>query len=102
MKKAEQLAPLLDDIESIVGVLERVSKVAIFIKPRLCMLKAHLEFLRGRKISALRRVAEGSKCAERQGNFMMLAWIRQNEMVKKSSSNFEQSLGNFPSILKLS
>lgn len=81
MKRADQLAVLMNDIESIVNVLQRVAKTAPFIKPRLYVLKAYFEIVHGRKLSAMRYLRKGSKYAMRQGNIMMLAWIRQNERV---------------------
>ncbi|XP_070167143.1 adenylate cyclase type 10 [Polyergus mexicanus] len=83
MKQSDDLSNLIQDISKIIKCLENISKYAIVVKPRLYLLMAYLNVLRGRKSTTRFYLHKAQKFAISQGNKLIEAWIVQNKRTWK-------------------
>ena len=81
MKKGNIIGELTNKISEIIRILEEVSKNDVFVKSRLCLLKAYFNLIKGRQNWVKANVRAAKKYATRQSNKMDFAWIIQNERV---------------------
>lgn len=80
-KYSNELSNLIQDISKIIKCLTKISKHAKVIKPRLYLLMAYLNVIRGRKSSTRIYLYKAQKFASLQENQLMMAWIMQNKRV---------------------
>ncbi|XP_011871981.1 PREDICTED: adenylate cyclase type 10-like [Vollenhovia emeryi] len=76
--RSDALLNWIQDISNIMKCLKNISKYARVIKPRLYLLMAYLNVLRGRKSSTRIYLYKAQKFATLQENQLMMAWIIQN------------------------
>lgn len=81
MKQSDNLSNLIQDISKIIKCFENISKYAIVVKPRLYLLMAYLNVLRGRKSTTRFYLHKAQKFSISQGNKLIEAWIMQNKRV---------------------
>lgn len=81
MKQSDELSDLIQDISKIIKFLKNIFNHATVIKPRLYLLMAYLNVLRGRKTTTRFYLHKAQKFAILQGNKQIEAWIMQNKRV---------------------
>ncbi|CAL1677024.1 unnamed protein product [Lasius platythorax] len=86
IKQCDELLDLIQDISKIIKCLRNVSKHAMVVKPRLYLLMAYLNVLRGRKSTTRFYLHKAQKFAILQGNKLMQAWIMQNKRTWREKS----------------
>lgn len=81
MKQSDELSDLIQDISKIIKFLKTIINHATVIKPRLYLLIAYLNVLRGRKTTTRFYLRKAQKFATLQGNKQIETWIMQNKRV---------------------
>lgn len=81
MKHSDNLIDRIRDVCKIIEHLEKVSRHIVVVKPRLYLLKAYLNAVRGRKSAERFYLRKARKLASAQGNKLIEAWSIQNERV---------------------
>ncbi|XP_020298817.1 uncharacterized protein LOC109863037 isoform X2 [Pseudomyrmex gracilis] len=84
-KHSNELHDRLQDIRKLIKFLKYIANHALIIKPRLYLLLAYLNVLRGRKSSTRFYLRKAQKFATSQGNRLIQAWIMQNTRTWKEN-----------------
>ncbi|KAL6439513.1 hypothetical protein ACFW04_003964 [Cataglyphis niger] len=81
MKQSDELSDLIQDISKIIKFLKTIFNHAMVIKPRMYLLMAYLNVLRGRRTTTRFYLHKAQKFALLQGNKQIEAWIMQNKRI---------------------
>lgn len=83
-KKGNTLTDIRGDVTELVYRLTKVSKIAIFLKPRLYLLKAYMCVIRSQTNRARRLIGLAKKTARCQGSLLVQASIEIHKIVSNS------------------
>ncbi|XP_043470113.1 adenylate cyclase type 10-like [Leptopilina heterotoma] len=86
VKKYQESDKLMEKISKIIKLLESKSKINIFIKPRLYLLKAYFFITKNENFSKTLNIYKAKKLAKYHGNLMDFASIVQNEKAWKTTN----------------
>lgn len=86
VKKYQESDELMEKILKIIKLLENKSKINIFIKPRLYLLKAYFSIMKNENFSKTLNLYKAKKLAKYHSNLMDVAWIIQNDKVNPEIS----------------
>lgn len=84
MKKGNQTEMLIEDISSVMEVLDEVAKIAVGIKPYFYTMKAYYAVLHACHNEANAYLLKAEKFARKSNDLMALAWIICSRKVRLS------------------